>query len=802
MPAPIRPARSLSARIFFWLGKDSSVDEQGAAALKVVELDAQLGGAGVQSREVQGHESAGFVGLFRNSGGIEYLEGGVASGFNHVERDVYPTRLLQIKGSITVRVTQREVAAASLNQGDAFLLDAGMKLFLWQGAQANRAERLRALQLMQRLYNSRGARPVQIVVADATAEEVAEFWATLGGSEADVLSAEAGGSDEADAASKPRLFKVSDASGELQVEEITAEDGRLHRASLDTNDVFLVDTGSQLYVWIGAGSTAQEKSSGMDHAKQYLAKEGRPEWCPVQRVLETGETPEFKAQFHAWDPAPSFDFTHRSSGVAGQLAEQELDFAAMAARKAAAESNVNDDGSGETTVWIVEDTELSEYPAETYGQFFGGDSYVVRYKMTDGSFIMYYWLGKNSSQVEQGAAAAHTVDITKTLPGRAPHVRLVQGKEPEHFINLWGGAMIVHTEGRSGHLGADASATRLYHVKGSSPANTKSVQVAPNAANLNSGDCFVLVTAEGATVWQGSHANEEELATASKVAAVLQPDGAVSTVAEGEETDEFWAALGGKTEYPTSVPLAAAPAPRLFHVHDKLGALRVEEVAPWSHEDLLVDDVFILDCVTQVFVWVGRDASEGERAQGPELAMKYVTAAAKEDGRDENCPIVQVQDGNEPPIFTCNFLGWTPRGPDFQDPYAAKLAELQAAAAARKAEAEAGAEAVAAGRAAAVAKLEAERAAAATPSPAAKQEPEPAAAAASPAADARPFSDSLSLPELQAATKGGDLELSWANKELYLSDADFQAAFGMSKDEFAATPKWKQQSQKKALDLF
>jgi hypothetical protein len=34
----------------------------------------------------------------QNTGGIQYLPGGVASGFNHVVRDVFPTRLLHLKG--------------------------------------------------------------------------------------------------------------------------------------------------------------------------------------------------------------------------------------------------------------------------------------------------------------------------------------------------------------------------------------------------------------------------------------------------------------------------------------------------------------------------------------------------------------------------------------------------------------------------------------------------------------------------------------------------------------------------------
>ncbi|CAE7938574.1 VIL1, partial [Symbiodinium necroappetens] len=41
-----------------------------------------------------------------------------------------------------------------------------------------------------------------------------------------------------------------------------------------------------------------------------------------------------------------------------------------------------------------------------------------------------------------------------------------------------------------------------------------------------------------------------------------------------------------------------------------------------------------------------------------------------------------------------------------------------------------------------------------------------------------------------------------ARRELYLSDEEFQAVFGMAVADFLKQPKWKQQNAKKAKDLF
>ena len=104
-------------------------DEKGAAARLSVDLDDALGGGPKEYREVEGHESDLFLSYFRHQGGVEYLPGGIASGFNHVEPEEHKPRLLHVKGSRNVRVNEVPINVASLNHGDVFVLDAADTVF-------------------------------------------------------------------------------------------------------------------------------------------------------------------------------------------------------------------------------------------------------------------------------------------------------------------------------------------------------------------------------------------------------------------------------------------------------------------------------------------------------------------------------------------------------------------------------------------------------------------------------------------------------------------------------------------------
>merc|ERR1711991_1053394 len=204
--------------IHFWLGASTTQDEAGTAAYKTVELDDCLNQVPVQHREVQDHESPLFLGYFKNKGGIRILQGGIESGFNHVKPTEYKPRLLHIKGRKNVRVIQVPISSGSLNSGDVFVLDGGMKLWQWQGAKCSGQERVKAASLMQAIDDERGGKPVRFIIDETDKDdeaEVKEFWELLGGHGA---VAEADDLDDAwEEGHQPELWRVSDASGSLKI---------------------------------------------------------------------------------------------------------------------------------------------------------------------------------------------------------------------------------------------------------------------------------------------------------------------------------------------------------------------------------------------------------------------------------------------------------------------------------------------------------------------------------------------------------------------------------------------------------
>jgi len=278
-------AKTLAYNVHFWLGNSSSQDEKGVAAYKTVELDDLLGDVPVQFREVQGSESSDFLAVF--GGTIRLLDGGVDSGFNSVKPQEYKPRLMHLKGKKEVRVAQVELSRASLNDGDVFILDNGLTIYQWAGSSAGMFEVRKATEICQGIKSERSGKPKVVVLSAKDDDE--DFWNLLGG-QGPVAAAIP--DDVQLPAQTKRLFQLSDATGDMEMKEV-ASGAAISRSMLKTEDVFILDIGTKVFVWVGKETSKAEKSKALEYAELYLASQQRPSTTPILRLVQGGETDAF-----------------------------------------------------------------------------------------------------------------------------------------------------------------------------------------------------------------------------------------------------------------------------------------------------------------------------------------------------------------------------------------------------------------------------------------------------------------------------------------------------------------------------
>ncbi len=189
-----------------------------------------------------------------------------------MEPKVYEKKLYIVKGKRYPRVWTKELNANSLNEGDVFILDLGLKLYFWPGTECNVNEKVKGMEVLFNIKNGeRGSLAKHFYPReDAAADE--EFWAELGGKPDKINPAipdegiQEGSSEDAD--TKYALYKVSNESGKLEMNEITERP--LRKDHLDTNDTFILELNNLIYVWIGKKANTEEKKSGMLFAKEFI----------------------------------------------------------------------------------------------------------------------------------------------------------------------------------------------------------------------------------------------------------------------------------------------------------------------------------------------------------------------------------------------------------------------------------------------------------------------------------------------------------------------------------------------------
>jgi len=348
-------------------------------------------------------------------------------------------------------------------------------------------------------------------------------------------------------------------------------------------------------------------------------------------------------------------------------------------KKAAAETEQAWKGAGKQVgllIWRIEKFKVVAWPKESYGSFFDGDSYIVlhTYKKPDiETFFhdLYFWLGEFTTQDEAGTAAYKTVELDDVLGGSARQHREVGKYESQEFLGLFSqsgekGIKILCGGVETGfkHVEEAKARTRLLHLKGRK--NIRILEVECHHTSLNSGDVYILETNEIVYQWNGKKSSIGEKNRAAKMARQLVEERKgkpkISVQDDGMEDVEFWKLLGSDTR-PDKIKTAEeggsdeeaekSGVKRLFQLSDATGTMVFKEIASGvvKRSMLNSDDAFIFDVGAEVFVWVGKGASENEKKKALGFAQDYLT----KNNRPAWLPICRILETGDNNVFEGHF---------------------------------------------------------------------------------------------------------------------------------------------------
>jgi len=187
---------------------------------------------------------------------------------------------------------------SSLESGDCFLIDAAAanKIFVWKGKDAESEERKKALEQAEEFITRKGypaSTAIEILPEGGESTYFKEYYS-------DWKHVEESPGLKFFNLRPPKLFCVSDAEGELRVEEIL---GSLEQTDLLPKEVCILDCFDKVFIWNGKEASEAEKASSEGFAKKFLETDprGRSIDTPIISENQEEESDDFKAYFPEWD---------------------------------------------------------------------------------------------------------------------------------------------------------------------------------------------------------------------------------------------------------------------------------------------------------------------------------------------------------------------------------------------------------------------------------------------------------------------------------------------------------------------
>ncbi|XP_061381898.1 gelsolin, cytoplasmic-like isoform X1 [Danaus plexippus] len=284
---------------YLWLGKDASSDDIEAGIHLLDSIEEESEGPVIHVKLPQGKENKHFLTLFK--GNLIILCGDKENEYKcqnfSGSYDDDGIRLFKVEGTKLgedMRAMQVEERSDNLEIDDVFILETPDVVYLWNGKDSSEKEQEAAKNFASLLFEEKEVTEVN------QGDEPDEFWEVLGG------APEEKDSSWKQAASRranvpPSLSSVTlRANGKLRFEELE----EFSQTDLSDDGAFILDTGEELYLWLGKNTPQRVKQARLKIITDYIEDDGlerTAESAVVVTLRQGGEPQTFKNLFTEWD---------------------------------------------------------------------------------------------------------------------------------------------------------------------------------------------------------------------------------------------------------------------------------------------------------------------------------------------------------------------------------------------------------------------------------------------------------------------------------------------------------------------
>ncbi|KAG0475167.1 hypothetical protein HPP92_014853 [Vanilla planifolia] len=188
------------------------------------------------------------------------------------------------------------------------------------------------------------------------------------------------------------------------------------------------------------------------------------------------------------------------------------------------------------------------------------------------------------------------------------------------------------------------------------PTSMQAIQVDPVSGSLNSSYCYILQDQVSSFTWLGSLSSPMDHELVDRLLDQISPLKQFISVREGSEPDVFWNMIGGKGDYPKQKVIKQHDEdPHLFTCVFEEGDFKGKEIFNYAQDDLTTEDIILLDCHYEIYIWVGQHAKLASEEQAFSLGKKFLETDILLEGLSDDAAIYVIPEGNEPPFFTSHF---------------------------------------------------------------------------------------------------------------------------------------------------